>query len=273
MGRGTESSRGGGGVREGVGVGVGRYTDEAGGRFDSVGRLGGGREVGTVASDSRRGGGSSGIVRGVKRGRSIDSDHRAGGGGDVGMSEGGVGGEGDPSQAFDSKRMRQPEQTTTEPEAGGLSRPSPVDGWGGRGGYGSAAGGDGGSSNSSGGRYREEIVGNKYGGGRLPMPMDPREMQHTERPSYDGRGSRSGRQGVAMDAVGVSGDRGGGGGGGGHRKSRGGRDPPEEDARVSRGDGGKKSRNGRERSSNTSRDEDGGGRKDKKKSKAKKRKP
>lgn len=216
----------------------GGYADEArGGRLDD-GRAGlqrGGRMV-----DSARGGASGSTTRGSKRGRSVDSDRGGGGGGggggEVGFDRGG--GEGDPSQAFDSKRMRQPDQVMGEAE-GGSSRNS-VEAWGrGYGGGGGVRDSPAGGGDAGTGRYRE---------GRMQMPT--REV-------YDGRGSR-GSSGLSSAEQ------------GGHRDSRG-REQSDDDMRAPREGSKKSSRNERQRSSN-SREGEGGGRKDKKKSSKSKKK-
>ncbi|CAM9993306.1 unnamed protein product, partial [Ectocarpus fasciculatus] len=102
--------------------------------------------------------------------------------------------EGDPSQAFDSKRMRQPDQTMMpQPEGGGGRRgsvKSPVDRWG----RGHGGGGGGGPweregpaapSDANSGRYHDDLRHGGGGGGRMQMPSH--EMP--DRPAaYEARG-------------------------------------------------------------------------------------
>ena len=213
--------------------------------------------------DSARGGGdrvgggmggdrSGGMGRGSKRGRSVDSDR--GVGEQVYEDEGQErdrGGEvlgGDPSQAFDSTRMRQTNQPLPEP-----ARP-PVDGWG-RGYDGGSRESPLGGSDGVGGRYRGgAVMEPRRVGGRVPL--SPREASGSGS-VYDGRGGRGGGrqvmtvEGGHMDGLGMQ------------RDPRG-RDQ-DGDLRAARGREPKKSRD-RQRDSH-SRD-----RKDRKKSKNKKRK-
>ena len=174
--------------------------------------------------------------------------------------------EGDPSEAFDSKRMRHPDHQgmMMEHDVGPL-RP-PGDGWG-RGYIGGGGGGGGGDV-----RYRDEAGGRhgvSAGAGRMQMPSRDAHMDH--RPPYDAQWGRSGPPAMAIDGL-------GGGVRGGmekssHREGHG-RDQqqPVDDSRAMRE--GKKPRGDRQRSSNSNtRDEEGGGRKEKKKSgKSKKKK-
>ena len=266
--RGGNVGGGGGGLRfEGPArAGTQRGSVSGSGGAGGSGGGGGGGSGGRSArgSESIRG---AGMSRGSKRGRSEDSD-RGGGGGDMGFERGGGGGgfEGDPSEAFDSKRMRHPDHQgmMMEHDVGPL-RP-PGDGWG-RGYIGGGGGGGGGDV-----RYRDEAGGRhgvSAGAGRMQMPSRDAHMDH--RPPYDAQWGRSGPPAMAIDGL-------GGGVRGGmekssHREGHG-RDQqqPVDDSRAMRE--GKKPRGDRQRSSNSNtRDEEGGGRKEKKKSgKSKKKK-
>lgn len=248
------SGGGGGGGRsnEWEGTISGGYTEDGrGGRLEDDGRSVGlrgarGGDVGGSA-DPRRGnrmverGGGGGMARG-KRGRSVDSERGADASYD--MED-----EGDPSQAFDSKRMRQQDLSMAVEE--GPARPSASRGYG--------------TSDDVSGRWRED--GGRRGsggGGRAQMAL---RDQHVDRTPYDNRGlgsigggPRGGRQSmVHMD------------GGGGfmdqvYRDPRGSVLSDEDDIR-----GSKKVRHDRDRSSSSrARDDGDGGRKEKKKSSRKK---
>lgn len=269
-----------------------RGSDGGRGRFEGPARAGGGGAGGhqhrTAESSRGSGGTATATARGSKRGRSVDSDRGGGREAERGFDAAEGGGDGDPSKAFDSKRMRQPDPAVMEPEGGGVgpSRSS-VEGWG-RGYSGGGVPrdrereGPAAPSDGSSGRYRDEANprhGGGSGGGRMPMPMPSREV-HMDRPTYEARGGgRAGRSGggggggLDVGAIGEDQDR-----SGGHRdrEARGGREhPPDDDARSrSSRDGGKKTRSDRQRSG-SSRGEDGGGggsRKEKKKSSKSKKK-
>lgn len=227
----------------GGGVGGGGTGSSRGGGYPEDGGSGRGGRV----EDDRpsRVGSRSGMSRG-KRGRSVDSDRGSGGGGH-GMGFDGDYEEGDPSQAFDSKRMRQPDVMPASmplPMEEGPVRPS-IDSW---------SRGYAGQGVEDGGRSSRGYGSGGGVGGRMQISM--REM-HMERPSYDTHG-RGGGRAHHMDGGGMD-------GGGNYRDSRGlGMSDDDVDSR-----GGKKGRHdtGRSSTSRGGEDLDGGGRKDKKKSK------
>lgn len=210
----------------------GGYTDDNNGRSPRVNddeqrsrtsRGGGGRTVERTGSGG--GGGGGGTSSRAKRGRSVDSDR--GGGGDVGGYAEDYFEEGDPSQAFDSKRMR-PADAMQMPVEEGPSRSSVDAGW--SRGYGDDA------------ARPRSYGGGGGGGGGSRMQMSQRDMHKDRSPMYDGHGRGGGSGGGVME------------GGGYH----------DDDARGSSRKGG---RHDRDRSSNRSEEDGDGGRKDKKKSK------
>lgn len=260
-------------------------SDGGRGRFEGPARAGGGLRAAESSRSGGGGGGGGGTSRGSKRGRSADPDR---GGGREARFDADGGGDGDPSQAFDSKRMRQPDPAMLELEGRRVAPPrSSVEGWGR--GYGGGGGvprererereGPAAPDDGSSGRYRDEAIfrhDGAGGGSGMPVRMPPREV-HMDRLSHEARGGgRAGRSAGGLDAGGEGQDR---DRSGGHHGARGDREHPhDDDARSRSSREGKKSRSDRQRSGG-SRGEDGGGvgggsssRKEKKKSSKSKKK-
>lgn len=252
--RGTRENvpRGGSGGSGGSGGG---YTDE-------VDVRGGGLRGGERGTRIAERVGGAAMARG-KRGRSADADR---GGMAMADNMGFEGDEdGDPSQAFDSKRMRQPDMPVLPDE--GSSRLSAARGY---------------SPSHEVGRWRDDVGRRGGGGGRMQMPS--RDVHIDRSAPYDGRvgggvgGGRDGgaARGSGRQQSGMHMNSGGGGSGfaeHGYRGDSRGLPHMSEDMDERGSRDSKRGRHERDRASNSrARDDgDGAGRKEKKKSSKSKR--